>query len=103
MTRDRANLLVAREIVAAYLVAIERSEELLQLCADAMGDDNALRSAVIDTFGVSEIAADAVIAMQVRRFTPAAMDRLRAELDDLDRRLAEDNDPRPGQSKTPAM
>lgn len=87
MSDDRDNLLARREILRGYLTVLERAGELLEVCASVDGDSAAARSAVIEAFGVSEIAADAILSLQVRRFTPAAIEEIRTELNDLDRLL----------------
>jgi len=89
MTEDRENLLARREIVAAYVKVLERPEELLRVCRDAPGDTAAAVSAVAEAFEVSDIAAQAILDMQVRRFTPESFVQIRAELADIERRLAD--------------
>lgn len=87
MNQDRNNLLTRRQILRDYVTVLERTGELLHVCASVDGDAAAARSAVAEAFGVSEIAADAILHLQVPRFTPAAMVEIRQELDDLDRLL----------------
>ncbi|WP_431075006.1 hypothetical protein [Microbacterium phyllosphaerae] len=89
MTEDRENLLARREIVAAYVKVLERPEELLRVCRDAPGDTAAAVSAVAEEFEVSDIAAQAILDLQVRRFTPESFVQIRAELADVERRLAD--------------
>lgn len=89
MIEDRNNLLARREILRGYLTVLDRASELLQVCASVDGDAAATRSAVIEAFGVSELAADAILHLQVRRFTPAAIEEIREEVDDLERLLRE--------------
>lgn len=86
---DHQNLLGLREILSAYVAVSERSDELLRVCAGVSGDGDAARRAVAEAFDVSETAAAAILDMQVKRFTPAAVEQIRAELADVDRRLAE--------------
>lgn len=88
MDEDRNSLLARREILRAYLTVLERTGELLQVCASVEGDAAAARSAVIDAFRVSDLAADAILNLQVRRFTPAAVEEIRMELGGLDRILS---------------
>lgn len=91
MNEDRDNLLARREILRGYLTVLERAGELMQVCASVDGDAAAPRSAVIEAFGVSEVTADAILHLQVRRFTPAAIEKIREELDDLDSPLRKTN------------
>lgn len=87
MTEDRRNLLERREILLAYVTVLEQTDRLFEICASTAGDIDDLRSAVADAFGLSTIAAEAVVHLQVRRFTPRVREQLREELADLDRRL----------------
>ena len=57
------------------------------MCAAVSGDADEARSAVAAAFGVSDVAADAILALQVRRFTPRSIEQMRNELADYDRRL----------------
>ncbi|HWV47963.1 MAG TPA: hypothetical protein VN035_00785 [Microbacterium sp.] len=86
---DDSNLRTRREILSAYVTVLGRQHELVQVCATAAGDYADLRSAVSEAFEISDLCADAVLALQVRRFTPAEIERIRAELRELDSRLAE--------------
>ena len=87
MDADRENALARREILAAYLKVLDRLEELVEICSTVEGDTDELRSAVQQAFGISPIAADAVLAMQVRRFTPSERHKIWNELADTDRWL----------------
>lgn len=89
MTEDRQNLLLRREILLAYVKVLERPHELFDVCAAVSGDGDDLRAAVGDAFELDPIAADAVLALQVRRFTPRGRKLLQDELADLDLRIAE--------------
>lgn len=60
---------------------------MLRVCAGVDGHVMASRSAIAEAFGISEIAADPILHLQVRRFTPAGMEGTRRELDDVDRLL----------------
>jgi DNA gyrase/topoisomerase IV subunit A len=84
---DRRNALVRREIIAAYLEVVDRLEELVEICSSVEGDTDELRIEVQEAFGFSPIAADAVLAIQVRRFTPKERNKMRNELADIDRWL----------------
>lgn len=86
---NRDNLLARRVILRGYLIVLERAGDLLQVCASVDGDAAAARSAVIEAFGVSELASDAILHLQVRRFTPAAIEEIRNELRGLDRLLSQ--------------
>ena len=87
MSDDRQNLLARREIVVAYIEVLDRLAELVDLCSTVAGDTQELRTAVEEAFGLSPMAADAVLSMQVRRFAPSERERLRIDFADLEQRL----------------
>ncbi|MFD4960411.1 hypothetical protein [Microbacterium sp. NPDC058389] len=87
MDDDRRNALGRREIIAAYLEVLDRLEELVEICASVEGDTDELRIALQEAFGISPTAADAVLALQVRRFTPEERRKIRSELADIDQWL----------------
>lgn len=81
------------EILTAYITVLERPAELFQVCAAVSGDITEVRSAVIEAFDVSEVAADAILSMQVKRFTPTSIERIRGELADLVHLIADAGKP----------
>ena len=78
---DARSPAVRMSVLTALSAAAHRPVDVATAVA-ASADDVAARTAVMDLLGVDEIGADAVLAMQVRRFTGT-------QLDDLDRELAE--------------
>lgn len=88
MADDRENKLALREILMAYLEVLNRLGELVEVCSAVDGDAQKLRRAVQEAFGLSPIAADAVLALQVRRFTPNERQKIKDELAGLDLWLA---------------
>ncbi len=84
MTDEQQNQLSRREIIAAYVVVMDRLGELVEVCSAVTGDVEELRHAVQETFELSPLAADAVLALQVRRFTPSERQKIQDELADLD-------------------
>jgi len=89
MAENLGTLRKRREIIAAYVVALQRPEQLLRVCADAPGDEASAVAAVAQAFEVSDIAAQAILDLQVRRFTPESFVQIRAELAEIDRRIAD--------------
>ena len=89
MDDNRRNALARREIIAAYLEVLDRLGELVEICSSVQGDTDELRNAVQQAFGISPIATDAVLALQVRRFTPNERRKILNELADIDRWLEE--------------
>ncbi|WP_207837903.1 hypothetical protein [Williamsia soli] len=70
------------EILSALVDALERPQDVLSAVAGT-ADHQQARTAVVDLLGVSETGADAVLAMQVRRFGGAEVDKIRRELAEL--------------------
>lgn len=87
MTDDWRNALDRREILEAYVEVLNRLPELVEICAGVDGDAHTLRTAVEEAFGLSSFAADAVLTMQVRRFTPHERQKITDELADIETRL----------------
>jgi DNA gyrase/topoisomerase IV subunit A len=84
---DRQNALARREILEAYVKASTRLGELVEVCSSVTGDVDQLRNAVQNAFKLSPYAAQAVLDMQVRRFTPHERQRILDELAELNLRL----------------
>ncbi|MGZ0069842.1 hypothetical protein [Microbacterium arborescens] len=87
MTESLESLLARREIVAAYVAVSARLDELIRICATTPGGRDEVRAAVQRVFGLGVMPADAVLAMQVLRFSPLEQRRAADELADLDARI----------------
>lgn len=85
---DRENALARRHIIVAMLHAVEHQAELLHACATVDGDFASANAAIRKAFDVDAVQADAILSMQVRRFTPEAIQQMRGELSDVDAVLA---------------
>jgi len=83
----RENLLERRRIVSLMLLAAEQAPRLVEVCASVSGDESSARRVLAEAFGVSEMDAQFILDMQVRRFTPPAIERTRSELADIDSQL----------------
>ncbi|PPH16173.1 MULTISPECIES: hypothetical protein [unclassified Rathayibacter] len=90
---ERHNLVALTEILNGYIRAIENPEKLFQVCANVSGGRDNERAAVAAAFEVSDVVANAILDLQVRRFTPRSIEQMRNELADYNRRLAELNRP----------
>ncbi len=88
MTGDREHALARRNILWAYIAVMDKPEKLLAACATASGDANEVRRAVEKAFNLTALAADAVLSMQIRRFTPRERERIEDELEELEAALA---------------
>lgn len=86
---ERDNARQRKEIVVALLYAAEHAPELLRVCDSVDGDFSETRTAIAEAFAINEVQADAILNMQVRRFTPHALEQLRAELDEINAVLGE--------------
>jgi DNA gyrase/topoisomerase IV subunit A len=93
MDQDRRNLVARIAIVSAYIKALEDPEKLLRVCGDVSGDVAEARAAVATAFDVSDVAADAILDLQVRRFTPRSVEQMRSELAEFNRRLVDLDQP----------
>lgn len=69
-------------ILEALVSATARRAEVLQSIGDAANAPEAV-AAMRDLLGVSEVAAEAVVDLQLRRFTEKERDRLIATLDEF--------------------
>ncbi|QHC61221.1 hypothetical protein [Rathayibacter sp. VKM Ac-2760] len=88
MSEDKKHELIHREILAAYITVLDQPEKLLEACLNAVGGMVDARLAVEKAFGFSTVAADAVLSMQIQRFTPLERNRIQDELAALDASLA---------------
>ncbi|MBO0984994.1 hypothetical protein [Rathayibacter sp. SD072] len=93
---ERQNLMTRTEIVNAYIRAVEDPEKLFRVCANVSGDRDDERAAVAAAFEVSDVVADAILDLQVRRFTPRSIEQMRNELANYNLRLAELDQPKDG-------
>lgn len=75
------------EIMSAYIKALDDPERLIRVCADVSGEDDDARAALAAAFEVSDFAADAILGLQIRRFTPWRIEQIRRELADANRLL----------------
>ena len=88
MTGDREHALARCDILSAYIAVMDQPEKLLATCATASGDANEVRRAVEEAFNLTALAADAVLSMQIRRFTPRERERIEDELEELKAAMA---------------
>lgn len=89
VTDDRVNLRTRREILAGYIAVLDRPQKLIELCSVASDDPTELQLAVARAFDFSPLMAEAVLSMQVRRFTPAERRRILDELAGVDAQLGQ--------------
>jgi len=78
--KDRAEARL--QILDALVTALDRRGEVLAAVFEAE-DTEVARRAVIDLLGVSELGADAVLELQVRRLSRRETQRIRAERDEM--------------------
>lgn len=77
-------MLARREIVAAYVAVLARVDEFVRICSTVEGGRDEVRAAVQDAFGLTEVAAEAVLTMQMHRLSPSERQQTRDELATLD-------------------
>ena len=86
---ERHNLVMRTGMLNACIIAVENPEKLFRVCANVSGGRDDERAAVAAEFEVSDVVADAILDLQVRRFTPRSIEQMRNQLADDDRRLAD--------------
>lgn len=84
MSEDLRNARLQREVVSAELYAAEHAKDVLEVCANVDGNDSALTAALMAAFNFTETQASVVQSMQVRRFTPLGVARIRSHQAELD-------------------
>ncbi|MEJ1088441.1 DNA gyrase subunit A [Microbacterium sp. Mu-80] len=82
---DLRNLRGRREMIEAILLAVENAEQVMRICSTAAA--GAADEALADAFGISDLQAQAVLDMQIRRFTPERAAAVRAELAEVNQRI----------------
>ncbi|MGM7668964.1 hypothetical protein [Microbacterium sp. A93] len=63
---ERENLVARRQILGAVLLAMENAPRVLQVCANASGDNDVVATALAAAFGISEFEAQIILDMQVK-------------------------------------
>lgn len=76
-----------RDILLGYIAVLDQPGKLIDVCAAVSGDVDDVRLAVEQAFDLGPVAADAVLSMQIRRFTPRERHRIVDELAELDAQL----------------
>ncbi|WP_112318662.1 hypothetical protein [Rhodococcus opacus] len=71
------------EILTAVMAGLDRRTELMAV-VEVAPDPDAARRAVMNLLQVSELGADAVLALQVRRFSVREREKIRGELDEVE-------------------
>ena len=74
------------ELLTAIAAGMDRRSELIAVVSDASDHDES-RRAVMNLLGVTETGADAVLAMQVRRFSVQERKRIRLEQSQVEKEL----------------
>ena len=89
--RTRFELRKAEErahILEGLLIALDHLDEVIALIRSSK-DVDAAREGLIERFGLSEIQAKAILAMRLQQLTGLERDKVRAEYDELQRKIAE--------------
>ncbi len=81
-SRDRAH------VVEGLSIALDRLDEVIAAIRAASSVEEA-RTALVDGFGLSEVQANAILDMQLRRLTSLEHQKLRDELEEMHRRIAD--------------
>lgn len=89
--RTRFELRKAEErahILEGLLIALDHLDEVIALIRASKDVDTA-REGLMERFGLSEIQARAILAMRLQQLTGLERDKVRAEYDELQRKIAE--------------
>lgn len=83
------NLRARHHIISALIFAVENIDRVVEVCAmtSAVGDE--VTRVLADAFGFTTTQAQSVLAMQVCRFTPHEVAKLRGELAEIEERIAQ--------------
>jgi len=88
--RTRYDLRKAQErahLLEGYVLALDHIDEIIKLIR-ASADDKVAKAALIERFGFSEIQADAILEMRLRRLTALEREKIEEELADLRDKIA---------------
>lgn len=89
--RTRFELRKAEErahILEGLLIALDHLDEVIALIRASKDADTA-RAGLMERFGLSEIQAKAILAMRLQQLTGLERDKVRAEYEELQRKIAE--------------
>lgn len=75
-------------ILEGLLIALDHLDEVIALIR-ASKDVDAARAGLMERFGLSEIQARAILAMRLQQLTGLERDKVRAEYEELQRKIAE--------------
>jgi len=78
-------------ILLGLLIALDNLDAIIALIRSA-ADTASARQGLMDQFGLSEVQADAILQMQLRRLTALEADKIRLEHDDLLARITDYQD-----------
>ena|GEM_PF-3407920 len=81
---DSQNLMGRRWLLGVTLMAAEQATTILDVCATTPGDDAELNRALREALEVSSIDAEVILSLQMRRFSPSSIARIRAELHEVE-------------------
>lgn len=74
-------------ILEGYLIALDHLDEVISLIRNSANPDEA-KTGLIEKFGMTEIQAKAVLELRLQRLTGMERDKIRAEHDELMKRIA---------------
>ncbi len=75
-------------ILEGLLIALDHLDEVIALIRSSKDVDSA-REGLMERFGLSELQARAILAMRLQQLTGLERDKVRAEYDELQRKIAE--------------
>ncbi|MEB3310857.1 MAG: DNA topoisomerase (ATP-hydrolyzing) subunit A [Snowella sp.] len=75
-------------LLQGLLIALQNLDAVIQLIRGA-ADTATAKSELVQNFGLSEVQADAILQMQLRRLTALEAEKIRAEHEDLEIKIAD--------------
>lgn len=78
-------------LLQGLLIALGRIDEIIALIRHAADTANA-KAELVESFGLSEVQADAILQMQLRRLTALEAEKIQAEHEELERQILDFRD-----------
>ncbi|WP_319420007.1 DNA gyrase subunit A [Pleurocapsa sp. FMAR1] len=78
-------------LLQGLLIALENIDAIIQLLRGA-ADATTAKNELVERFGLSQVQADAILQMQLRRLTALEAEKIQAEHEDLQTQIADLND-----------
>ncbi|WP_152545331.1 hypothetical protein [Microbacterium sp. CH12i] len=81
------NLRGQRQVVAAMLVAANNYQMVMRICASTTGEIEDVTRSLMKELDISDFEAKVILDMQMKKFSPASIAGVRAELIEIDLKI----------------